>query len=68
MSFKDYLCYKTITSKNKSFEAQVKNFFISWESSVLFSRYSNFRILNDPMIYEMFDGMMSISTRDRVHF
>ena len=26
--FKGYLCYKTITSQNVSFEAQVKNFFI----------------------------------------
>ena len=26
MFFKDYLCYKTITSENVPFEAQVKNF------------------------------------------
>ena len=38
--FKGYLCYKTITSQNVSSEAQVKNFFISKKSYVIFSRYS----------------------------
>ena len=49
--FKDYLHYKTITSKNVSSEAQVKNFFISEKDYVPFSRYSRFCIYNHPMIY-----------------
>ena len=28
-TFKGYLCYETITSRNVPFEAQIKNFFIS---------------------------------------
>ena len=35
---------------------------------VSFSRYSIFRIFNHPMIYQIYDVMMSISTWDRVHF
>ena len=64
-SFKGYLCYKTITSQNASFAAQFKKFFISWESYVLFSRYSSFCIFNHPMIYQICDVIMSIY---RVHF
>ena len=59
---KGYLHYKTITSQNESFEAQVKNFFISQKSYVPFSRYSSFCIFNHPMIYQICDVMMSIST------
>ena len=47
---------------NINFEAQVKNFFISYKSYVPFSRYSNFGIFNYPMIYLIFDVIMSIST------
>ena len=64
--FKGYLCYKTITSQSGSFEAQIKNF-ISWKSYGPFARYSNFCILNLPMIYQICDVLMSISTWDRVH-
>ena len=63
-----YLCYKTITSQNALSEAQVEIFFVSWESYVSFSRYSSFCIFNHLMIYQICDIMMSINTRDRVHF
>ena len=63
-----YLCYKTITSQNAVSEAQVEIFFVSWESYVPFSRYSSFCIFNHLMIYQICDIMMSINTRDRVHF
>ena len=64
---KDYLRYKTITSQNVRSEAQVKNFFILYKSYILFSRYSSFCILNDHMIYQICDVMVSVSTRDKVH-
>ena len=35
---------------------------------VPFSKYSSFCILNHPMFYQIFDVMMSIITRDMVHF
>ena len=35
---------------------------------VPFSRYSSFCIFNHPMIYQICDVMMSITTRDRVRF
>ena len=59
-NFKGYLCYKMITSKNVPSEAQVKNFFISQKSYVPFSKYLSH--LNHPMIYQICDVMMSIST------
>ena len=59
---------KMKTSQNLSSEAQLKNFFISQKSHVSFSRYSSFCIFNHPMIYQIYDVMMSISTWDRVHF
>ena len=49
-------------------EAQVKNFFVSWKSYVPISRYSSFFIFNHPMIYQICNVMMSISTWDRKHF
>ena len=61
---KYYLRYKTITSQNVSFEAQFKNFLTSSKSYVPFSRYSRFCIFNHPMIYQIYDAMMSISTWD----
>ena len=57
-----------ITSQNVSYEAKANNFFHSIESFATFSRYSDFCILNEPMIYQICDVMMSISTWDRVHF
>ena len=51
-----------------SSEAELKNFFILLKSYVLFPRYSSFCIFNYPMICQIFDVMMSISTWDRVHF
>ena len=62
---KGYLRYKTITSQNVPSEAQIKNFFISNKSYVLFS---SFCIFNRPMIYQICDVTMNISTRDNVHF
>ena len=56
---KVYLIYKTITSQNMSSNAHVKNFFISQKSYFPFSRYSFFCIFNFPMIYQIFDVMMS---------
>ena len=51
-----------------SLEAQVKNFFILWKNHVPFSRYLIFCILNNPVIYQICDVMMSINTWDMVHF
>ena len=65
---KGYLRYKTITSQNVPFEAQIKNFFISNKNYVPFSRYSSFCIFSHPMIYQISDVTMSISTWDNVHF
>ena len=42
---KGYLCYKKINSQNKPSQAQVKNFFVWWESYIPFSRYSSFVFL-----------------------
>ena len=66
--FKGYLCWKIITSQNVSSETQVKNCFILQKNYVPFSRYSSFFIFNHPMIYQICDVMMSISTQDKVHF
>ena len=49
-------------------QAQVKNFFVSWKSYVLFSRYSSFCIFNHPMIYQICDAIMSVTTWNRVYF
>ena len=59
---KVYLRSKTITSQNAPSEAQIKNFFHSKKNYVPFSRYSSFCIFNHPMIYQMCDVTMSIST------
>ena len=64
--FKNYLVYKTITSRNVPSEAQIKIFFISWKYYVPFSRYSSF--FKNPMIYQICNVTMSISTWDKVHF
>ena len=66
--FKNYLHYKTIASQNVLSETQVKRFFVSKKIYVLFSRYSSFCIFDHPMIYQICDIMMSISTWDRMHF
>ena len=63
---KGYLRYKTITFQNVSFEAQIKNFFLSEKNYVPFSRYSSFCIFEYPMIYQICD-MMSISAWDKVY-
>ena len=65
---KVYLCYKTINSWNVPSKVQIKNFFISKKNYVPFSRYSSFCIFNHPMIYQICDVTMSISTWDKVHF
>ena len=67
-SFKGYLHYKMITSQNVPSEAQIKNFFISYKNYVPLSRYSSFCIFNSPVIYQICDVKMSISTWDKVHF
>ena len=61
-NLKGYLRYKKITSQNVSSDAQVKNFFISQESYVPFSRDSRFSIFNNSMIYLIRDVMMGVST------
>ena len=65
---KVYLCYKTINSWNVPSKVQIKNFFISKKNYVPFSRYSSFCIFNHPIIYQISDITMSISTWDKVHF
>ena len=59
---KGYLCYRTITSQNVPSKTQIKNFFISKKNYVSFPRYSSFCIFNYPMIYQICDVTMSIST------
>ena len=63
---KGYLRYEMITSQNVLSEAQVKRFFILYKSYIWFSRYSSFCIFSHPMIQQIYDVMMSISTWDRV--
>ena len=41
-NYKGYLCYKTVTSQDASSDGQVKNFFISYKSYVLFSQEFKF--------------------------
>ena len=65
---KGYLWYKTITSQNLSSKAQVTNFFIFQKIYVPSLRYSSFCIFKHPMLYQISDVMISISTRDRVQF
>ena len=45
---KGYLHNKMKRYQNVSYEAQIKNFFISKKNYVLFSRYSNFCVFNHP--------------------
>ena len=45
-----------------------ENFFISWKSYLLFSRYVSFCIFKHPRIYKICNVMMSISTWNKVHF
>ena len=59
LTIKGYLRYKMITSQNVPSEAQIKNFVKNY---VPFLRYSSFCIFNHPMIYQICDVMMSIST------
>ena len=66
-SFLKGVRYKTITSQNVSFEAQIKNFYFA-EKYVLFSRYLSICIFNHPMIYQICDITMSICTWDKVQF
>ena len=47
-------------------ETQVENIFTWWQSYVPFSRYSNFCILKDLMIYQICDVMMGISASEGV--
>ena len=55
IALKGYLLYKMVTSQNVASEVQFKNF-------------SSFCIFDSPMIYQICGVMISISTRDRVHF
>ena len=62
-TFKGYLCYKTITSLNVPFEAQIKNFL--FRRNIMFRSqdiHSSFCIFNHPMICQICNVMMSIST------
>ena len=65
---KGYLHCKTIAFQNVSSEAQIQKIFVLWKSYFPFSRYSSFCISNHPMIYQICDVMMSISTSGTVHF
>ena len=65
LNLKGYCRYKTITSQNVPSDAQVKIFFISYKSYVPFSRFC---IFNHPMIYQIYDVMMSIRKWGRVQF
>ena len=47
---------------------KLRIFFISQKSFVPFLRYSSFCILNDPLIYQIRDVMISISTCNRMYF
>ena len=64
--FKGYLRWKTIIFENVSSEAQAKDFLVLWKSYLPLSRYSSF--FNHPMICQICDVMISISTWKRVHF
>ena len=64
----DYLCYKMITSQTVLFEAQVKNFFYFVDKLWSVLKIFNFLYFNHPMIYQICDAMMSITTWERVHF
>ena len=68
LSVKGYLCYKTRIFQNLSSEAQVKNLLVSQKNYVPLPWYSSFYIFNHPMIYQICDVMMSLSTWDRVPF
>ena len=62
-TFKGYLCYKTITSQNVPFEAQIKNFL--FRRNIMFCSqdiHSSFCIFNHPRICQICNVMMSIST------
>ena len=67
--FKGYLHYKKITSQDVPSEVQVKIFFLFHRKKYIpFSRYSIFCIFNHPMINQICDLMMTISTWDRKYF
>ena len=66
--FKGHLRYKTITSQNVLPDAQVKNFFVLQRNYVPFTGYLSFSIFNHPMIYQICNVMVSISTWDRCIF
>ena len=55
-----YLHSKIIASQNVSSKAQGKKIYVP------FSRYSSFSIFNQPMIDQIYDITMSISTWARV--
>ena len=60
--FKGYLRYKAITLQNVPSEAQIIFFFISQKNYVPLLSYSSLCIFNHPMIYQICDVTMSIST------
>ena len=59
---KVYLHNKTITSLNVSYKAQVNLFFYFAEKLCSIFKIFKFCIFNDPMICQICDVMMSIST------
>ena len=59
---KGYLRYKTITSQNVSSEGHVKNLFYFIEKLSFVLKIFKFFIFKYPMIYQMCDVMISIST------
>ena len=65
---KGYFQCKTVTSQNVSSEAQVKNFLFRRNVMFLSRGIQFFCIFNHPVIYQICDVVMSISTWDRAHF
>ena len=65
---KGYFHCKTVTSQNVSSEAQVKNFLFRRNVMFLSRGIQFFCIFNHPIVYQICDVVMSISTWDRSHF
>ena len=65
---KDYLWHKMITSQNVSLEAQVKIFFLFRRNLCFALKIFKFLYFNLLMIYQIYDMLKSISTRDGSFF
>ena len=65
---KGYFRYKMITSENVSSQAQVQNFFYFTEKLCPVLKIFKFLYFQPPLIYQICDFVMNISTWGRVHF